>query len=541
MSASGLENPGYSSAGQIHWESKVLSKAKDMQKKTLEVRQRFSLPLTEQVVQDYYCSVHREKMNHGGRMWITQSYVVFYSGFPFHQSEKISFKDVTAIDIKKKGGLSNIIQLTVDEGKLGVRLATFGALLKPQETLAVLCYLWHNPPLYISLDSTDLHASVMPDSSSSAAPSANPYSQSGPSSSSSFVSPSGDGWGAYMGGPPPGASGGDGWMQRLSGQQQEQVLAVDTQTSAAALRTAIELREMGTETLQELSRQGEVIDQISNTVENIHVNMDRGDRILRGLESFGGGLKNTFTKDQTKGKNIVYERIQRTIHLKSRMPEMVDVTILLKKSDDSLSPVVLRFLTDHFECYDSTKQQVIKGLSWPYNSIEQVIMRARPLHIDVRFSKDTPRFRLLSSACQAITNELLLRSIGHRHEPEIVFEPNIPNFEYGSYKLCLVPSSKKDAAPSTNVYTAGTSQVMKSTQASAVLSRKADQQLKDDFNTQAQHVDGILDIAQDLQAIALTMGEELERSNAELERLAGRTGEAVHRVHHSNFRVKQML
>ncbi|MDP2436597.1 MAG: GRAM domain-containing protein, partial [archaeon] len=338
-----LEFPGFSSSGvAIAWESKIMGKAREMQKKTGEVRQRFGLPGTEQVVQDYYCSVHREKMNHGGRMWITQSYVVFYSGFPFHQSEKLCFKNITDIQQKKKGGLSNIVQITVEEPKLGERKVTFGAFMKTSEAISVLLYLWHNPPLYISLDDTDLRPSLKPEASD-LQPSANPYAMASHAGAPSSSGAAGDGWGTYVtaGGV---ETGGGGWlgMGAAPQQAQAQALRVDTETSASALRTAMDIREMGTETLQELSRQGEVIDMISNTVENIHVNMDRGDRILRGLETFGGGLKNTFTRDQTRGKNLVFERVQRTIHLKSRMPELVDVTILLKRPDDSLSPVVLR-------------------------------------------------------------------------------------------------------------------------------------------------------------------------------------------------------
>lgn len=527
-SSAELTHLGSSSTGEPPaWSSKVISKARGLHKKSREIQQRFSLAETEQVVQTYYCSLHRELINHGGNMWITQNYVLFYSGFPFHHSEKISFRNMLRIErTKNSAGLSNCIEIAVEEGKLGERTVVFGAFLKTQETLTILNFLRHNPPSYIQLDDEEVFNAAAY-SATSTAP--NPYSAAGP------LGGAGDGWGSSYGTEAGHDDGGWG------SQTEQQRCKVDVGRSAMALRTALETREMGVAVMSELSRQAEVIDGINYEVEKIHWNLDKGDRILRGLETFGGGLKNTFTRDNTRKNNIVFQRMERSLHLKGKVPDIVDVTILRKHTDDSLTPQVLRFHPEHFEIFDWEKQAVIKPLSWTYRSIEEIIMRARPLHMDIRFGKEILRFRMMTSACQAITNELFLRCVSHRHEPEVIFEPNIPPFDYGSYKLALVPAKKTDTDTPTNIYTAGNSQLIKAAKASDILGKDADEKIKADFDLQASHIDSILEVAGDLQSLAGAMGDEIDRSAQDLDSLGVRTGEAVHRVHHSNFRVKKML
>jgi len=50
----------------------------------------------------------------------------------------------------------------------------------------------------------------------------------------------------------------------------------------------MEAREIGVLTLEDLSEQASIIDRIENDIEQINANLDRGDRYIRGLETFGG-------------------------------------------------------------------------------------------------------------------------------------------------------------------------------------------------------------------------------------------------------------
>eukprot|EP01102_Stenamoeba_stenopodia_P019664 TRINITY_DN747_c0_g1_i1.p1 TRINITY_DN747_c0_g1~~TRINITY_DN747_c0_g1_i1.p1 ORF type:complete len:340 (-),score=135.14 TRINITY_DN747_c0_g1_i1:185-1087(-) len=79
---------------------------------------------------------------------------------------------------------------------------------------------------------------------------------------------------------------------------------VDLQASKQALRLAEETHQIGSNTLTELGRQAEVIDRIEYDTERIHATMDTGDRIIRGMESFGGTFKNAFSKPKM-GQNYV--------------------------------------------------------------------------------------------------------------------------------------------------------------------------------------------------------------------------------------------
>lgn len=43
----------------------------------------------------------------------------------------------------------------------------------------------------------------------------------------------------------------------------------------------------------------EQIDRVENNVESIHANLDKSNRLLRGIESFPGAVVNSLTKDKT--------------------------------------------------------------------------------------------------------------------------------------------------------------------------------------------------------------------------------------------------
>lgn len=53
-----------------------------------------------------------------------------------------------------------------------------------------------------------------------------------------------------------------------------------------------------------------MIDLIERDVEHIHNNLDKADRLVRGIESFGGSVQNAFSS-QKKGKEMSY--VDRTV------------------------------------------------------------------------------------------------------------------------------------------------------------------------------------------------------------------------------------
>lgn len=52
---------------------------------------------------------------------------------------------------------------------------------------------------------------------------------------------------------------------------------------------------------------------IERDVENIHNNMDKADRLMRGIESVGGSLANALTSEKKTGKDVKY--VDRTVRI----------------------------------------------------------------------------------------------------------------------------------------------------------------------------------------------------------------------------------
>ena len=73
------------------------------------------------------------------------------------------------------------------------------------------------------------------------------------------------------------------------------------------------------------------IDRIENKVENIHNNLDKGDRLLRDIESLGGHIYNGMTKGK-KENYIVHP--DREVKWKTKRAEKLDIPILFKHTND---------------------------------------------------------------------------------------------------------------------------------------------------------------------------------------------------------------
>lgn len=56
-----------------------------------------------------------------------------------------------------------------------------------------------------------------------------------------------------------------------------------------------------------------MLDRVERNVLETKNNLDRGDRIIDGVSSIGGQLKNLVTPDMYKNKLGAYEKIDRTV------------------------------------------------------------------------------------------------------------------------------------------------------------------------------------------------------------------------------------
>eukprot|EP00735_Rhodelphis_limneticus_P010550 TRINITY_DN3314_c0_g1::TRINITY_DN3314_c0_g1_i1::g.31020::m.31020 TRINITY_DN3314_c0_g1::TRINITY_DN3314_c0_g1_i1::g.31020 ORF type:complete len:361 (-),score=55.12,sp/P83351/SNA29_CAEEL/26.11/7e-11,SNARE/PF05739.14/0.11,SNARE/PF05739.14/5.6e-12,PH/PF00169.24/9.6e-09,V-SNARE_C/PF12352.3/3.5e-06,V-SNARE_C/PF12352.3/2.1e+02,PH_11/PF15413.1/8.7e-05,PH_11/PF15413.1/1.8e+03,PH_8/PF15409.1/0.034,PH_8/PF15409.1/3.6e+03,Sec20/PF03908.8/1.9e+03,Sec20/PF03908.8/0.012,Sec20/PF03908.8/5.1e+02,Peripla_BP_2/PF01 len=85
----------------------------------------------------------------------------------------------------------------------------------------------------------------------------------------------------------------------ISQEQQVQMLKEDNKASLQrSLQLTSQMKQTGASTLAQLESQTEQIESIQDTVANIHGNMHRADRLMRGIESIAGSVKNKFTKNK---------------------------------------------------------------------------------------------------------------------------------------------------------------------------------------------------------------------------------------------------
>jgi hypothetical protein len=89
--------------------------------------------------------------------------------------------------------------------------------------------------------------------------------------------------------------------------------AVNLKVGDQALRLAAETRQVGQETLSRLKEQAEALDRIERNVLETRNNLDQGDRILDGVSSTAGQLKNMLTPNLHVNKFGAYEAKDRTV------------------------------------------------------------------------------------------------------------------------------------------------------------------------------------------------------------------------------------
>jgi hypothetical protein len=117
--------------------------------------------------------------------------------------------------------------------------------------------------------------------------------------------------------------------------------------------------------------------------------------------------------------------------------------ILHKMGNDSLRFAQLQFGEAMFSVLDggdSEEQPMAisakERSEWKYSEIEEVRVRSRPMHLDVRFGGKASRFRLCSTEIQSIVIELYHRTPNLR----VVFEPGpMKPFLYQLPRTVIVP------------------------------------------------------------------------------------------------------
>mmetsp|Transcript_16941 Transcript_16941/g.26404 ORF Transcript_16941/g.26404 Transcript_16941/m.26404 type:complete len:465 (-) Transcript_16941:101-1495(-) len=457
-------------------------------------------------------------MSHGGRMWITLNYVCFYSDFPFYITEYFPFRMVE--DIKQNVGLifSNCIDIFLKDG----RVFKFNSFFNVQEVLNILQHIWKYPPSYLQLDAEDEEdeigvskdggrgGGIWGSLTSSSSSSMNPFASDPDGKKSYYVNVAG---------------------------------------SERALDLAETSRDRGIEILNDLDAQGERLDRMEASIDSINKNLDRGDRHIRGIDSASGAVLNLVTRDKTKKNAKVVAREHRA---KDKWGELmvqgIELEILLKLQSDDLVEAVLCFQRDKVSVKDMASKRTISQCIWRYTDFKYIILRARPLHVDLRFWDNRTRFRMMTSHVQAITNELFLRCTDAVKKKQflsegeekgggpvrVLFEPNARPFDFGSYFLTLeVVSGGKEGEEEGKRVVARKNAGMVS-----LLGDNVDDETKKNVRRAETNFDQIYDRAIDLEKIGEVMEGTLVDQTEQTIRISEKTTRANERMKDQNEKVQ---
>ncbi|EGG17374.1 GRAM domain-containing protein [Cavenderia fasciculata] len=498
-------------------------KASALKTKSDLVRRTFNYPDTESVIQDYSCSLKRGILI-PGKIYISANFVSFIPSLG-ESNESISFRKVNEIKKDSTMFIQNTIVFSTAESNVA-----FASLLRRDETYNLIHHLWKHPPMTYEPNSEEdermrQFTNSLNSSGSGISNSSNGgrvFGNGGSNNSSS----------SNIGGGAQGFNGGNN--NNNNGQIQQQRTKVDTESTKQALRIAYETRETGISTMNELSYQAELIDNIERNVENIHGNLDRSDRLLKGMESWGGMISNAMGKDETANRERPsHDQVDRSLKVRPRDDPAVDIDILEKLPNDFLQAGYMQFTADKFVVLDGNKKATMNG-TYGYDQVEHIVIRARHQHIDFRLTNKN-RIRLCSSYIQNIVNEFVLRSnfkLGKA--AKVIFEPGVKQFAYGNPTIKFIPSvgrQQQNQALFGRTNTSGVSHVVKN----------ASEDVREALMQQDKDLDEISALLGDIHGIASTIGNEADRQSEQLDRVTGRVDYANDRLQSNNKRIQKML
>lgn len=310
--------------------------------------------------------------------------------------------------------------------------------------------------------------------------------------------------------------------------KEEDSLTLNTDLSKKTLQLAIEIQQKTMDTMVKLNEQGEQIARIENKVDNINTNLDKTEKLIRGMESTLSYIGGKFGRNKDPPPVFAYKNKSLKVDANSKP---VDIEILCKNADDSFAPAILRLHTTSFSCVDEFGVPLKDTYHWSYYDIEHIILRSRPGHMDIRFFENRfPRFRIMSAYLQYITNELYLRSPDQTID--VIFEPGIDRFEYGDRRISRVPIIDRSTQ---NSFNRGPSKT------ASLLSVNASEKLKNDFDDSDKHFDQISNVLYDLKDMGSGINVELTEQNESLERIDEKVSLATYRLEDNTKRMESLM
>jgi hypothetical protein len=271
------------------------------------------------------------------------------------------------------------------------------------------------------------------------------------------------------------------------------------------------------------------LDNIEKDVENIHMNLDRGDRYIRSMEGVGGAIKNMFSNN--KPSHNPFEKKDHTVVLQ-RKPKIVDYSILIKNADQSFTSCLIRFSEECFFFAAEESGKPLTGKEWKYGSILGLSINSRHLHMDMKLAGKS-NLKLVSSYLQAITNEIALRT--DAGQVSVIFEPYSKSFQFGSFRV----SDRLEAAG------IGRAQAVNASnphgKASDILSANVNQKVKDDFDQQDQNLQILESLVDDLSLMSEGMQKEIVSQTDRIQHITNRVDDAKTHTVASSKKAKNLL
>lgn len=487
------------------FEETVRKKYEVMKSKNEYVWEQFpDLPSSETVIQNYRCTFHRGEQSLGGKVYLTQNYLLFVSSNNVFRTQ-FSYMEIQHL-LSQAGFLGYTSRMILKlEAGLDVALSGF---FHYTEALTLLRYLTEHAPCYYRL----------PEPAERVRPPTSPPEEVAPDDLDSM-----DGrWGE--------------WASSFSDASLD---TPDIRLLDECLDLAENIFSNGIHVRTVVHDNAEALDRVERSVDETEFHTKKAQRELDAMRSVSGQIKKSvlgaFDKDLG-----AYEAPDRSAQAQEE-EQFYDVPALIKHPNDSLEPCVIRFGERHFMCMRYPEQSgtgrltLIENHKYIYHDVANVRLRVRPQHIDIRFWKDEiARLRFVSAHVQMIVNEFVLRT--NRRVP-VIFEPGVRKFGYGDEWLRRHPlqsTREKESGASEGLFkrqTAKASDLIQSVPPSV----KADVEKYDQgLETLQRTVDNIRTNSRDTR-------QEMDRQSAQMTDIHKKTDKALSDMNKQNHSAQQLL
>jgi len=329
-------------------------------------------------------------------------------------------------------------------------------------------------------------------------------------------------------------------QQQQNGQQAQVNRAkVDTGMSDMLLSAAVDSDYLQNQTAETLTRQGEQLNRIGQKIDGIENSLDRAHHLLRGVESCRYYVFGTQKNKNAPAREQALKN--KTASAAPGAPPAIELDILFKKQDDSVLPAILLLDEKSFSCIEPRSGKLIdKNTQWQYSQIEQLIMRARHEHMDVRFKGTGPpkerRLRLMSSYLQVLTNQLWSRATKAGNAGiKVEFEPLVRKFDYKDERVLFVPPSSREAAAG------GASGFVRNAPKVSSMLSDSSAQTQQDMDYVENNLDQVLQLTKGMNQRGQQMNEQLARQNEVLNNYNQRVDGAISRTSEMNGRLDHQI